>query len=794
MSTRIDLKKIVASILVLILLWSDFFHLGKALVSWGEEKNDEQPQIQLLQEVSKYVPYVYENGEKGIILQIKIKMNIAYPDGIEKMPVQQTKITNVAPEYHGIKPEEAEVTTIETMATNGKGEKDVEFTEANYNYDEQKGITTIQVNNDELSVGNGEDEYYITYFYGEEAYDKYLDTTHVKEYSAQGGEIAYIKRDEQSGKAKVYITVRSGGSGIGNGFNPGEGTEPPEFEGIIVDLEETQIKLETQCMVTFKKDESSVQKDERTEENLNLDLQILETNGYEVKSNVTEMLKSKIKASQETGAIPYQLDERINISAYEQVGVFESCSLDLKDNDEVYIEEDGTEVGLEGASYYKQTRISKKSFENIFGQEGTIEILDNSGQQLASIDKNTLADENGNYVVNYAEKISKIEIKISQPINNGILSIKHDKTIKTDLEIEKADKILRNNSRMRVYGENGTLQFNYFDIQLKDTQTKATLELKSPDLSTDDINQNVSLEIALNNSNLSSDLWGNSRIIVEMPEEVTNLEVTGKDILYQDELSLGKVSIINFNGHKAIDIVLVGIQKQYIASSIIQGTTILLKTNIEIDALTPASKNHNVNLYYYNNMVTEYDNPTIVNLDNQQMQVGQSTATVNYSSIIGMKSVQQISEFDENGTIISSLGSGEKLGKINILDKSKTAKINLMIINNTGNKCTDIRAIGRIPYANNKQFETGEDLGTTITTQLEETIGVLKQTNKIINIYYSENGEANTDLQNVENGWQTQIEDKSKIKSYMITMDELDVAEKIEFSYTVRIQEKLEHG
>ena len=792
MSTRRFLKKIIAIILVLILLWSDCFYLGSALISLGEE-NDKQPKIQLAQEVSKYVPY-----KQGVILQIRIKMNIAYTDGTDQMPVQQTKITNVAPEYHGIKPEKAEVIAIETVATNGKDEKYVQFAEANYNYDAQKGITTIQVNNDELNIGKGEDEYYITYFYGEEAYDKYLDTTHIKDYIAQGGEIAYIQRDEESGKAKVYIVFNDGtqeeGGGQGPSMGPGDGTEPPEFEGIIVDLEETQIKLDTSATLIFKSNSGPLQTEERKEENLNLDLQISEINGYELNSNVTEMLKAQIRASQETEPVQYQLDERINISAYERVGVLESCALDLNDNGEVYIEEDGTELNLEEASYYKQTRINKKSFENIFGQDGTIEILNNSGQQLASIDKNTLADENGDYVVNYAEKISQIEIKISKPIKNGILSIKHDKTIKTDLEIEKTDNILRNNSRMCVYGENGTLQFNYFDIQLKNSQTKANLKIDKQELSVEDINTDVGLEISLNNSNFSSDLWGNVRLIVEMPEEVTDIEVTGREILYQDELDIGNVSVANLNGHKAISISLVGIQKQYVASSIIQGTTILLKTNIQIDKLAPASQNNNVNLYYYNALVTEYDNPITINIDDQEIQFGKSSTSLNYISVIGMKSIQQISEFDEKGTVISSLGSGEKLGKINILDESKTAKVNLAIINNTGNKCTDIRAIGRIPYENNKQFETGEDLGTTITAQLEEEIKILTQNSKTINIYYSENGEADTDLENTANGWKTQIDDKSKIKSYMISFEDLEVTEKIEFSYTFRIPENLEHG
>lgn len=118
------------------------------------------------QETKTFLPYELKE-EKGTILQTTIKT------GLENnaLPIKQTKIEVKVPELTGVKPEEINVTTKGTYATNNKEAKS--FNKDNWAYDEKTGIITITVENapDENNKvewnKTGKDEYIITYIYKE---------------------------------------------------------------------------------------------------------------------------------------------------------------------------------------------------------------------------------------------------------------------------------------------------------------------------------------------------------------------------------------------------------------------------------------------------------------------------------------------------------------------------------------------------------------------------------------------------------------------------------------------------
>ena len=121
--------------------------------------------------------------------------------------------------------------------------------------------------------------------------------------------------------------------------------------------------------------------------------------------------------------------------------------------------------------------------------------------------------------------------------------------------------------------------------------------------------------------------------------------------------------------------------------------------------------------------------------------------------------------------------------------------MNMMIINNTENTANNIIAIGRIPFKGNKTIESNTDLGTTIDTILRSQITTVGNSIEGMKIYYSENGDATEDLSNVQNGWQENPTDFTKIKSYMIVLEnyEMKAGEMIELSYDFEIPANLEH-
>ena len=122
--------------------------------------------IEIEQFIQRYIPYE-EEGKKKVILQTMVKT------GLEKnnIPVKETKIEIKVPEIEGKRPEEVKVYANTTKASNGK--EGYEFNERNWEYEKEKGIIRIKVENEikENKVSwekESKDEYVITYKYSKE--------------------------------------------------------------------------------------------------------------------------------------------------------------------------------------------------------------------------------------------------------------------------------------------------------------------------------------------------------------------------------------------------------------------------------------------------------------------------------------------------------------------------------------------------------------------------------------------------------------------------------------------------
>ena len=90
----------------------------------------------------------------------------------------------------------------------------------------------------------------------------------------------------------------------------------------------------------------------------------------------------------------------------------------------------------EGDIYYKSTKIKKDGFKDVLGENGKVEIIDQNGNIVSTIDNNSF-NENGEAVVEYGEDVNKIEIRTSKIENEGIIKLENVKKIKSDLELLK---------------------------------------------------------------------------------------------------------------------------------------------------------------------------------------------------------------------------------------------------------------------------------------------------------------------------------------------------------------------
>ncbi|MFR5683258.1 MAG: hypothetical protein ACLUD1_04175, partial [Clostridia bacterium] len=139
------------------------------------------------------------------------------------------------------------------------------------------------------------------------------------------------------------------------------------------------------------------------------------------------------------------------------------------------------------SSYYTSSKIKKDNFLKLLGEDGVITILNNHGEVLARITKDSQADEEGNILVSYQNQESRITVQTSKPITEGSLEIIHTKKIKTDLEYEKEDVKLFSGLQIGMKTEvvmQGISEAQVAEntnktatILLEETKTNATIKL-----------------------------------------------------------------------------------------------------------------------------------------------------------------------------------------------------------------------------------------------------------------------------------------------------------------------------
>ena len=152
------------------------------------------------------------------------------------------------------------------------------------------------------------------------------------------------------------------------------------------------------------------------------------------------------------------------------------------------------------------------------------------------------------------------------------------------------------------------------------------------------------------------------------------------------------------------------------------------------------------------------------------------------------------SVYDKSDLILQifSKRAKSKEAKLQVTESERIAKVEMQVINNYNNNINDIKILGRTLATGTTKIESTESLNNTFDAPMLSAIN----TNDIANaiVYYSENGAATADLQNVENAWTTDITDFSRVKSYLIVLTDYQMArgDVINFSYDVKIPENLE--
>lgn len=511
---------------------------------------------------------------------------------------------------------------------------------------------------------------------------------------------------------------------------------------------------------------------------------------FSVENIDSEINKGKIYANYNKSDNFYETDYELlwNVDiSYEDV----VDGLELSDLGTYYINSDNSYYE-DSNIIYSKTIINKDNFLEILGQDGYINIYNDKGEQIGKIDINMQTDEENNFVYNYENEVKNIKIVTSKPVAEGKLSIKHKKIINSyrffSLDDFKNFKYLEN----RMEGKTVNEELNHSNVNnkivLTESKTNPSISLNNDNLSTIATNENVELKIVLNNNLYTSDLYKNPEFIIEFPQYISDVNIKNYNLLFDDELQIIDIIKQQSDGKFYIKITTRGNQTDFITDKIINGTTIILNLDIYTDIKTPNLQDK-INLYYYNENVSKYETEVVVNGE----LLGLTSANVNFIAPIGMVTSTQITNYN-NDEKVFSFNQGPKDGKLEILTNEKISTTKLTILNNTGNLCNNIVAIGNIPFKNNKNVMNGEDLGTTIDTNMVSLIRYNGNAQDI-DIYYSESNTVKYDLNDVESNWTMNPEHIENIKYFMIVVKkELNQSDIMEFEYDLKIPAMLEHN
>ncbi|MBO4816061.1 MAG: hypothetical protein J5507_03970 [Clostridia bacterium] len=326
--------------------------------------------------------------------------------------------------------------------------------------------------------------------------------------------------------------------------------------------------------------------------NINENIDKIVSNDIKTKEN--SIYKGKIYTGEER---EYNTTSNININFKEPVE-----KIAFKEDISKFV---SGENEINANIIYKNTSINKQNFLNIFGEDGFIIVKNSTGTIIANVNNNTEADENGNIVVNYVGGEKSLIFETSKPISEGVLRVNNTKAILnsglTREEINSLSGIKE--TTLNMYNDNNNIVQGQNIIELKNTTTKANFNVNVENLTSMGKNENVKMEVVLENTNESLDLFQNPTIKITFPKQVKEISAKCK-LMYGNGLEIGTATINKAGENNAIEISLVGTQASY-NTEVVNGTTILIYADITLDRLIENS-NEEIKLNYTNELASNY--------------------------------------------------------------------------------------------------------------------------------------------------------------------------------------------
>ena len=468
----------------------------------------------------------------------------------------------------------------------------------------------------------------------------------------------------------------------------------------------------------------------------------------------------------------YDREEKLETNFSQRV-ITNISLAELVDNITIKMQSDNfineTQIGTAN-SYYKNVKISKSKMQEFFGEDGIISIYNSQGL-IKVIDK-TIEEENIVIEVNSDE----ITLVTSKPLKEGEFTLDFDKAIRADViySQEQLSSFTNLKSAVTVQANNYQTVITDKTVEsstyLIDTLLQADLYMNNTNLSTVVKNENVEFRAVLKTSSEYNKLFKNPIVVINLPEYVESINVKSIQVLFDEEI---KVKACNIVG-KQIIVEFEGIQTNYNIGSVYGGTNIVITTDLTTNILTP----------------NKTDIVTMAVISNEE-QI-QSNIDINFVAPSGVVAVNKLSNYAV-GKEIMALTKDEK-DTIEVDTTAKVATEEIQVINNYNNKIENIVILGRTLATDTTNPLTNAPLENNLNVPMLGAINTNGLEN--VTVYYSTNGSATRELTNAQNGWTTEVQDFSTVKSYLIVLNNniMNVGDSLKFSYDMQIPENLKYS
>lgn len=448
--------------------------------------------------------------------------------------------------------------------------------------------------------------------------------------------------------------------------------------------------------------------------------------------------------------------------------------------------EQSTTVGGVNYAYNKTLAISKQEFDKVFGENGEITILNEAGTTLATINKDTEVKNNRIEVNLVPFKTNSITIKTSKPQAEGNVIFEITKALAKNIEYSTSQLKSFTQIKTSVTGKAKNSDIDIVstestkNVDLTEPTQKASITTSNNRLSTIVKNENVEIKVTLENDSADDTMYTTPTIKIKFPANIETLAVKDWNVYFDDELEIDEDSIMSYengDGTKTLELKLKGTQTKY-NNVAAKGATVVLTTDITLNTLTPTT----------NTQIT-------AEITNGDSTVTNVATDVKYIAPSGVVTTNSMTGYNGDEKIEVINGESQK-ALIPTKAEQKEVTFTMNVINNYENTLDHVVVLGRTPFKDNKDVSTSLSLGSNITMPLTSGLTVTGVDASKVTIYYSENGEATTDLSNSQNGWTTSVTDYTKIKSYMIVLNEdyaMNSGDTITFTYKATLPANLDY-